>query len=132
MLFRVIIIFFTTLEIVLCRDAPIVTIPDQGQISGYFIKMFRTQTIVGYLGIPYAQAPVQEKRFMPPSGPLPEWEGIRDGSIVPMQCWSDIRKPSKSHDEMFTKILGIDQKPTDDSLFSEDCLYLNIYTPDGK
>lgn len=114
------------------RDAPVVNIPDQGQISGFFIKMFRTQTIVGYLGIPYAQPPVEEKRFMPPAGPYPSWQNVRDGSIAQPQCWSDYRKPTKIHDEIFYKILSVDLKGADESQFSEDCLYLNIYAPDGN
>lgn len=120
------------MQTVLSRDAPVVSIPDQGQISGFYIKMFRTQTIVGFLGIPFAQPPTQDRRFMPPLGPFPAWEGIRDGSKAPMQCWTDSRRPTKAHDDFFSKIIGIDQKATDDSPFSEDCLYLNIYGPNGK
>lgn len=120
-------------RIALCRDAPIVNIPDQGQIMGFFIKMFRTQTIVGYLGIPYAQPPIDDRRFAPPFvDTLPSWQGVRSGANVPMQCWSDVRKPLKNHDEIFFKILGIDPKTSNASQFSEDCLYLNIFVPDGK
>lgn len=117
---------------VFTRDAPIITIPDQGQISGFFMKMFRTQTIVGYLGIPYAIPPVDERRFMPP-GPAETWQGIRDGSVAPKTCWSVLRMPMKFHDEIYYKMLGFDPKSADNnSEFSEDCLYLNIYTPDGN
>lgn len=121
-------------RMVLSRDAPVVKIPNQGSIMGYFIKMFRTQTIVGYLGIPYANPPIGDKRFAPPNiipNP-PSWDGIRNGTIAQMQCWSDVRKPMKVHDEIFFKILGIDTKATNNSQFSEDCLYLNIFIPDGK
>lgn len=115
------------------RDAPVVDIRDQGQIMGFFLKMFRTQTIVGYFGIPYAQPPIEDRRFAPPFvDTLPSWQGVRNGAIVPMQCWSDIRRPIKNHDEIFFKILGIDHKITNTSQFSEDCLYLNIFVPDGK
>lgn len=119
---------------VLCRDAPIVKIPNQGSIMGQFLKMFRTQTIVGYLGIPYANPPIGEFRFAPPSVKpnLPSWDGTRNGTIPQMQCWSDVRRPMKVHDEILFKILGIDMKVTNNSQFSEDCLYLNIYIPDGK
>ncbi|XP_055308759.1 neuroligin-3 isoform X2 [Sitodiplosis mosellana] len=93
--------------------------------------MFRTQTIVGYLGIPYAQPPLEDRRFAPPSqDPLPSWPGIRNGSIPPMQCWSDFRKPIKNHDEIFFKILGIDPRLSNITQFSEDCLFLNIFLPD--
>lgn len=120
--------FRTTLS----RDAPIVTIPVQGQIMGFYSKMFRTQTIVGYLGIPYAQPPIDDRRFAPPSPDLPSWQGIRNGNIPSMQCWSDFRKPIKNHDEIFFKILGIDPRMSNISKFSEDCLYLNVFLPDGK
>lgn len=115
------------------RDAPIVDIPDQGQISGHFFNMFRTQKIVGYLGIPYAMPPIDDRRFAPPvvEG-VAAWQGVRNGSQAPLQCWSDLRKPIKNHDDIFYKILNIDPKAADASQFSEDCLYLNIYVPDGK
>lgn len=133
---RLTVLFSFTIFVHLCllvftRDAPIITIPDQGQISGFFIKMYRTQTIVGYLGIPYATKPIEDRRFMPP-GPFESWDGIRDGSIAQKSCWSVFRTPMKFHDEVFYKMLGIDPKPANNSQFSEDCLYLNIYVPDGN
>lgn len=125
--------FSCKIRFALSRDAPIVDITDQGQIVGFFIKMFRTQTIVGYFGIPYAHPPIEERRFAPPFvDTLPSWQGVRNGAIAPMQCWSDIRRPMKNHDEIFFKILGIDHKVSNTSQFSEDCLYLNIFVPDGK
>lgn len=129
-----IIVFNCVFLMVLCRDAPIVQIPDQGQVMGFFLKMFRTQTIVGYMGIPYAQPPIEDRRFSPPIvDTLPTWDGVRNGSQMQMQCWSDVRKPIKNHDEIFLKILGIETKSDDtESPFSEDCLYLNLYVPDGK
>lgn len=126
-------LFMHMLRTTLCRDAPIINIPVQGQIMGFYSKMFRTQTIVGYLGIPYAQPPIEDRRFAPPSqDPLPSWQGIRNGTIPPMQCWSDFRKPLRIHDEIFFKILGFDPRLSNTSQFSEDCLYLNIFLPDGK
>lgn len=118
---------------VVCRDAPIVSIPNQGEISGHFFNMFRTQKIVGYLGIPYALPPVDDHRFSPPIvDGLQSWQGVRNGSKLMPQCWSDLRRPLKNHDEIFYKILDIDPKAIDSSQFSEDCLYLNIFVPDGK
>lgn len=132
-LLQSIITIFTLFRLVISRDAPIVNIPDQGQISGFFLKMFRTQSIVAYYGIPYAQPPTDDRRFAPPFvDTLPTWQGIRNGANSSLQCWSDIRRPIKSHDEIFLKILGIDSKQSNVSQFSEDCLYLNIFVPDGK
>lgn len=123
-------IYLCSLRMVFSRDAPVITI-DQGQISGFFIKMFRTQTIVGYLGIPYALPPVGERRFQPPAPPE-AWQGVRDGSVAQKSCWSVSRMPMKFHDEVYYKILGFDPKSVNKSEFSEDCLFLNIYVPAGN
>lgn len=132
-IFAISIVLFSIIRTVLSRDSPIVDIPDQGQIMGVYLKMFRVQSIVAYLGIPYAQPPIDERRFAKPVvDPLPSWEGIRNGSQMASPCWSDNRQPIKKHDEIFYKILGIDPKESDTSQFSEDCLHLNIYIPDGK
>lgn len=132
-IFATSIVLFCIIRTVLSRDSPTVHIPDQGQIMGIFLKMFRVQSIVAYLGIPYAQPPIEERRFAPPVvDPLPSWEGMRNASQLASPCWSDNRQSMKNHDEIFYKILGIDPKQSDSSQFSEDCLYLNIYIPDGK
>lgn len=87
------------------REPPMVTIPGQGTLMGMYMKMFRIQRIVAYLGIPYAQPPVSEKRFMPPLvDNLATWEGVRNATTFPPLCWSDIRKPLKQHDEGTSKI----------------------------
>lgn len=127
------IVFLNIGWLVMGRDAPVVQIPDQGQIMGFFLKMFRVQSIVAYMGIPYAQPPIDDRRFAPPVvDTLPSWQGIRNATQLPLQCWSDDSKPMKNHDEIFYKILGIDPKQSDPAQFSEDCLYLNIFVPDGK
>lgn len=115
------------------RDPPVVRIPEQGELMGYFMTMFRTQKIVAYMGIPYAEPPINERRFAPPVvESLPSWEGVRNASQLPMECWSDTRKPVKQHDDIFLRMLGINARSKDVSRFSEDCLFLNIYVPDGK
>lgn len=82
------------------REPPTVMIPGQGTVMGMFMKMFRIQRIVAYLGIPYAQPPVNEKRFMPPLvDNLATWDGVRNATAYPPECWSDIRKPIKQHEE---------------------------------
>lgn len=124
-------VFLCWFRMAFTRDAPVITIPDQGQLSGFFIKMFRTQTIIGYLGVPYASAPIEERRFMPPF-PAETWEGIRNGTVFQKSCWSVFRMPMRFHDEIFSKMLGINPKTSNISHFSEDCLYLNIFAPDGN
>lgn len=132
-IFSVILLILHQLAEYVCREPPIVSIPDQGDIKGVFLKQYRTQTIIGYMGIPYAQQPVGLNRFSAPVvDGLPSWEGVRDGSQMPPLCWSETRKPAKQHDEAFAKLLGINLRPKNNSIFSEDCLFLNIFLPEGN
>jgi para-nitrobenzyl esterase len=67
-----------------------------------------------FLGVPYAQPPVGERRFCPPE-PASPWTGVRRavefGASPPQQA-------------MMLPLPGMDVGTMD-----EDCLYLNVYTP---
>jgi carboxylesterase type B len=65
-----------------------------------------------FLGIPYAAPPVGELRWQPPQ-PAQRWQGVRDATQFANHC---------------------PQPPTPFGVASvtEDCLYLNVYTPEGK
>ena len=65
-----------------------------------------------FLGIPYAQPPIDDLRWSDPIPVLP-WDGILDGSKHPPGCPQDCILPHGSCP----------------SCISEDCLFLNIYTP---
>ena len=69
-----------------------------------------------FLGIPYAAPPVGRLRWTPPQEPEP-WLGIRDATYYRPAC---PQLPSPWLPEM----LGRKQMQT-----SEDCLYLNVWTP---
>lgn len=72
---------------------------------------------VCFLGVPYAKPPVGELRFRKPV-PCEPWEGVRDATRFGNFC-PQPRRP-----------VVMDKKQE----ASEDCLYLNVYTPacDGK
>ncbi|TPX38024.1 hypothetical protein SmJEL517_g00029 [Synchytrium microbalum] len=74
---------------------------------------------VAFLGIPFAQPPVNELRFRAPRKPK-SWNGIRDatkyGSVAPQVIQNPERAP------VFTN-------PRADEVMSEDCLYLNVWAP---
>nr|AII21980.1 odorant degrading enzyme CXE3 [Sesamia inferens] len=84
----------------------------QGWLSGELVE-----TVTGdgkyysFKGIPYAQPPVGKLRFKAPQPPLP-WEGVRKatehGPKSPQKC-------------IFTEAIIPG---------SEDCLFLNVYSPD--
>ncbi|KAJ8723119.1 hypothetical protein PYW08_003031 [Mythimna loreyi] len=84
----------------------------QGWLSG---EVMETVTGDGkyysFKGIPYAQPPLGKLRFKAPQPPLP-WEGIRKATEHGPIC---------SQMNIFTNTI---------SPGSEDCLYLNVYSPD--
>jgi len=66
-----------------------------------------------FKGIPFAAAPVGERRWKAPQ-PVAPWTGVRDGSKFGAACVQD---------PMFPRLFA---GPTE---LSEDCLYLNVWTP---
>jgi len=66
-----------------------------------------------FLGIPFAAPPVGDLRWRPPQPPLP-WEGVRPADTFGSAC------PQRYYDDQGTPVLDGD----------EDCLYLNVWTPD--
>ncbi|XP_059119052.1 acylcarnitine hydrolase-like [Peromyscus eremicus] len=74
-----------------------------------------------FLGIPFAKPPVGHLRFAPPEPPEP-WSGVRDGTSHPAICLQNITIMNSATEILF--------KSTPPLLsMSEDCLYLNIYSP---
>ena len=74
-----------------------------------------------FLGIPFAKPPVGPLRFAPPEAPEP-WSGVRDGTAHPAMCLQNL--------DMLNEAGLPDMKMMLSSFpMSEDCLYLNIYTP---
>ncbi len=78
------------------------------------IEGFTEDGVVAFLGVPFAQPPVGALRWTPPQ-PHPGWSGIRPTQTYPPAC------PQKefSPGDTVGKVVG-----------QEDCLYLNIWTPD--
>lgn len=110
------------------REAPRVQIPSQGMLAGYEVFVTRTQRARQYLGIPFAQPPVGSLRFFPPAtSPLPSWEEPRNSSYQ-AACMQD-RARFEDHDKLGLEAKLFPDKPIE---FSEDCLYLNVFVPDGN
>ncbi|MGO9197580.1 MAG: carboxylesterase/lipase family protein [Acidimicrobiales bacterium] len=88
--------------------------------SGAVAGRREADDLVVFRGIPYAAPPVGDLRFRPPTRPAP-WPGTRETTeSAPMS----IQPPPDTGGSV----------PGDPSEQSEDCLYLNVYTPacDGE
>jgi para-nitrobenzyl esterase len=80
---------------------------DNGPVRG-----IDTPTVGKYLGIPYAAPPVGDLRWKPPQ-PVERWQGPRDATQFGGHCPQDA-------------------SPFGQASTTEDCLYLNVFTPNGK
>ncbi|XP_013010430.1 cocaine esterase isoform X2 [Cavia porcellus] len=93
-----------------------------GQVRGSLIHVKGTNLRVHtFLGIPFAKPPVGTLRFAPPEDPEP-WNGVRNAISYPSMCLQDIT----AMNTQALKLLNLTMPPIP---VSEDCLYLNIYTP---
>ena len=80
--------------------------------------------ITAFKGVPFAAPPLGKLRFAPPQPPAP-WKGERECylfSPIPVQP-SPERNPSP--DDIYAREWAVDP----DIPVSEDCLYLNVWTP---
>ncbi|XP_078243249.1 fatty acyl-CoA hydrolase precursor, medium chain [Pogona vitticeps] len=82
-----------------------------------------SQPVNVFLGIPFARPPVGALRFSPPQPPEP-WSHVREATSNPPICLQDL-----GWTDTFRKMMKGDffNLPV-----SEDCLYLNVFTPDLK
>ncbi|GAA0650351.1 carboxylesterase/lipase family protein [Brevundimonas lenta] len=92
------------------QTAPVVTAP-AGAVRGV-----ADGSVSAFKGIPYAAAPVGPLRWRPPA-PAPQWQGVRDATRFGPACVQPV-SPVRT-------IYSSDLGPT-----SEDCLSLNVWTPD--
>ncbi|KAM7332505.1 hypothetical protein ACRRTK_009213 [Alexandromys fortis] len=93
-----------------------------GQVRGSLVKVENTEVGVHrFLGIPFAKPPVGPLRFAPPEAPEP-WSGVRDGTSYPAMCSQNDYMMNSEGLKMIKHLLP-------QISMSEDCLYLNIYTP---
>lgn len=86
------------------------------------------------IGIPYAEPPTADRRWLPPeksTWPDPEDRPVYNATYFRASCW---QKTQNIEDAMGRYLYNLltKQPGVNISYMSEDCLYLNIYVPDGK
>jgi para-nitrobenzyl esterase len=92
------------------RANPLLVRTEQGRLHGKYIN---NRQVRAFLGIPYAAPPVKDLRWRPPQEPE-WWSGVRDATRYEHRC-------------MQARIYA--DMEFQDSGPSEDCLYLNVFTP---
>ena len=110
-------LIFVALALVSCIESnPILTI-EGGQITGVETP---TKGIIAYKGIPFAAPPVGELRWKEPQPVIP-WEGVKVADT-----YGDAASQTTWDPESF---YGREWRASGSVPFTEDCLYLNVWTP---
>ncbi|XP_046283042.1 acetylcholinesterase isoform X5 [Marmota monax] len=76
--------------------------------------------VSAFLGIPFAEPPVGPRRFLPPEPKRP-WTGVLDATTFQSVCYQYV-------DTLYPGFEGSEMWNPNREL-SEDCLYLNVWTP---
>ncbi|KAK4880581.1 hypothetical protein RN001_008727 [Aquatica leii] len=84
---------------------------EQGELIGKLWKSRKGRTFIGFTGIPYAKPPVGSLRFKAPEE-LETWNGILNATSYHSAC---LQLGSYNNEDI--------------AVGSEDCLFLNVYTP---
>ncbi|XP_029781141.1 cocaine esterase isoform X1 [Suricata suricatta] len=93
-----------------------------GQVRGSLVHVKGMDVGVHtFLGIPFAKPPLGPLRFAPPEPPE-SWSGVKDVTSHPAVCLQNVTISKVT----VLKLLNMTLPFTS---MSEDCLYLNIYTP---
>ncbi|XP_046935169.1 liver carboxylesterase 1 isoform X2 [Lynx rufus] len=104
-------------------SSPPVVDTSQGKVLGKHVSVEGfAQPVAVFLGIPFARPPLGSLRFAPPQ-PAEPWNFVKNTTSYPPMCSQDAVGGQELSDLFTNRKENISLK------FSEDCLYLNIYTP---
>ncbi|KAI3371474.1 hypothetical protein L3Q82_024058, partial [Scortum barcoo] len=96
-----------------------------GSLRGEYVSVKGKEPGVhAYLGVPFAKPPVGPSLRLTAPHPVEGWEGVRDATQQPPMCVQN----RDSSTELIEKLGLVAEIPD----ISEDCLYLNIYTPANR
>ncbi|XP_044128878.1 fatty acyl-CoA hydrolase precursor, medium chain-like [Bufo gargarizans] len=103
------------------NDKRLLVTTKYGQLRGVTVPVKETSRVIdAFFGVPFARPPVGPLRFANPEPPEP-WSSVRDASEFPPMCLQikDIMDDIAKYYESSFKMPRT----------SEDCLYLNVFTP---
>ncbi|XP_051807949.1 uncharacterized protein ces2b isoform X14 [Acanthochromis polyacanthus] len=97
-----------------------------GSLRGEYVSVKGKETGVhAFLGVPFAKPPIGPSLRLAPPQPVEGWKGVRDATKQPPMCIQNVK--------MTVDLLEmIEAELADVPDISEDCLYLNIYTPANR
>lgn len=98
------------------------TLPPRANTQAGPIEGRSLGAVDAFLGIPYAAAPVGDLRWRPPQ-PVPQWNGVRTATTHAASAWQAVMPEGFGPWTAEFVVSG----PV-----SEDCLYLNIWTPAAR
>jgi len=101
---------------------------DTGPLKGAVIQSKNGSDIAFFGGIPYAAAPVGELRWREPQPPE-SWTEPRDATTYGASCPQFIQGEGGFRDTI-ARGLGIDPPAVEELTYDEDCLFLNVFSPD--
>ncbi|KAL6085216.1 hypothetical protein STEG23_035467 [Scotinomys teguina] len=94
-----------------------------GKVLGKYVSLEGfSQPVTVFLGVPFARPPLGSLRFAPPQ-PAEPWSFVKNATSYPPMCSQDAVKGQSAND------LLTNRKEKIHLQFSEDCQYLNSYTP---
>jgi carboxylesterase type B len=98
------------------NSLPVVSIPD-GQLMGKVVSGYDKKSVFAFLGVPFASPPLNQLRFKR-TVPVEPWNRVRRATDFPPNCL-----------QVFPDFIKDVMKPVNLTNNSEDCLYLNVWTP---
>ena len=113
---RILLFCAAALCLAACAEKNPVLSIEGGQVQGVPTE---TKGVTVYKGIPFAAPPVGDLRWKEPQ-PVVPWEGVKIADTFGAPSWQ-----SKHSGGGYTPEFFFDGDPQ----FSEDCLYLNVWTP---
>ena len=93
-----------------------------GKLRGIMLEASLNRSVSAFLGVPFADPPIKDLRFKPPTDVV-SWKGVREALKQPPSCY-------QREDLFFADFEGAKEMQPRMSP-SEDCLYLNIFVPEG-